>query len=191
MIVGYCRVSTEQQVMDRQVEIMKKYNVERTFEEKMTGKDTNRPVLNELMQFVRDGDTIVIESYSRLARNNIKLHELLEKLTQKGVTVISAKESFDTSTATGKLMLTLCGAFAEFERDVMLERQREAIRIAKEQGKYTGRPKKKIPNEIEIINDWVNRKISAKAAAEIMGISRATFYRRWKQGLPQSAEIVH
>lgn len=137
MRVAYVRVSTIEQNEARQLEGLEKYNIEKWFTEKVSGKNTNRPQLLALLDFVREGDTVYIHDFSRLARSTKDLLELVELFREKGVTLVSNKENIDTSTPTGKLMLTMIAAINEFERTNMLERQREGIEIAKREGKYS------------------------------------------------------
>ena len=139
MKVAYVRVSTIEQNEGRQLESLKKYDIEKWFEEKVSGKDTNRPQLQSMLDFVREGDTIYIHDFSRLARSTKDLLEIIERLQKKNVALISVKENFDTSTPTGKLMVTVIAAINEFERTNLLERQREGIAIAKGKGVYKGR----------------------------------------------------
>ena len=141
MIVGYVRVSTVEQNESRQMVTMENYKVEKVFSEKVSAKDTNREELNKMLDFVREGDIIVIHDFSRLARSTKDLLDIVELLEDKKVNLISAKENIDSSTPTGKLMLTMIGAINEFERTNMLERQREGIAIAKSEGKYKGERK--------------------------------------------------
>lgn len=136
--VGYIRVSTAEQNTIRQEVLMQTLGVEQIYIDKARGKNTNRPELNRMLEYVRVGDTVIVESISRFARNTRDLLELVERLTAKGVEFISKKEAIDTTTPTGKFMLTIFGAVAELEREYILLRQREGIAIAKEQGKYTG-----------------------------------------------------
>lgn len=181
MKVGYIRVSTTEQNTARQEVIMEKLGVEKLFHEKVTGKDTNRPQLNAMLDFVREGDTVVVESYSRLARSTKDLLELVEKLNQKKVRFISQKENIDTSTPQGRLMFTVFAGLAQFERECMLQRQREGIEIAKQQGKYKGRPKKTLDNFLELYDSVKNNEISISKASKILGVSRSTFYRRMRE----------
>ena len=146
MKVGYVRVSTTEQNTARQEDMMKTLGVEKVFIDKCSGKDTDRPQLQQMLEFVREGDNVVVESYSRLARSTRDLLSLLEQLNSKGVKFISVKENFDTSTPQGELMLTIFAGLAQFEREVMLQRQREGILLAQAAGKYKGRPKKTIPD---------------------------------------------
>lgn len=173
MNIAYIRVSTIEQNEGRQVEVMKKYDIDKTFIEKASGKDTNRPQLQELLDFAREGDVVYIESFSRLARNTKDLLELMDSMKAKGIKVISIKEGFDISTPNGKLMLTMLGAIAEFERDITLERQREGIALAKAQGKYKGRKAKELPENFNnLYEQYMQRKITKSKLAELCGVSR-------------------
>lgn len=176
MIVGYVRVSTVEQNEDRQLVTMKKYDVEKVFSEKVSAKDKNRNELNNMLDFVREGDTIVIHDFSRLARSTKDLLEIVELLDNKKVNIISAKENLDSSTPTGKLMLTMIGAINEFERANLLERQREGIAIAKEQGKYKGRKEINIDNELwsNLYTKYLNRELNKTQFAKELNISRPT-----------------
>jgi len=174
VIVGYVRVSTVEQNESRQLITMEKYNVEKVFSEKVSAKDTNREELNKMLEFVREGDTIVIHDFSRLARSTKDLLEIVELLEDKNVNLISAKENIDSSTPTGKLMLTMIGAINEFERTNMLERQREGIAIAKSLGKYKGRKEVKVDNFEEYYSKYLNRELNKTQLAKELGISRPT-----------------
>ena len=136
MLVGYIRVSTQEQNTVRQEVLLESLGVEILFIDKASGKNAERPELIRMMEFVRQGDTIVVESISRFARNTRDLLELVERLTAKGVEFVSKKESIDTSSPTGKFMLTVFGAVAELERAYILERQKEGIAVAKAKGIY-------------------------------------------------------
>lgn len=181
MKVGYIRVSTTDQNTARQEVIMEELGVQKLFYEKLTGKDTNRPQLNSMLDFVREGDAVVVESYSRLARSTKDLLDLVEKLNQKKVLFISQKEKIDTSTPQGRLMFTLFAGLVQFERESMLERQREGIEVAKQQGKYKGRPKKSLDNFTELYVSVKNNDISISKASKLLGVSRSTFYRKMKE----------
>lgn len=174
MILGYVRVSTVEQNEARQLVTMEKYDVEKVFTEKVSAKDTNRPQLQELLDYVREGDTVVIHDFSRLARSTKDLLDIVELLENKGVILISAKENIDTSTPTGKLMLTMIGAINEFERTNLLERQREGIAIAKAEGKYKGRKEVKVDNFEEYYNKYKNRDLNKSQLAKELGVSRPT-----------------
>lgn len=174
MKIAYIRVSSIDQNEQRQIEAMQKYGIEKWFTEKVSAKDTNRPKLQELLDFCREGDTIHIHDFSRLARSTKDLLDIVELLHRKGVTLVSNKENIDSSTPTGKLMLTMIGAINEFERMNLLERQREGIAIAKRNGKYRGGKPKKIPNFEEYYSRYQTRQISKSALAKALEISRPT-----------------
>lgn len=177
MNIGYVRVSTVDQNEARQVEALKTYNIDKWFEEKISAKDTNRPELQNMLDYAREGDTIYVLDFSRLARSTKDLLSLVDQITEKSVKLVSLKENIDTSTPTGKLMLTMIGAIAEFERTNLLERQREGIALAKKSGKYKGRKKIKKPENFDqIIKKWKNREITAKEAMELTGLKKNTFY---------------
>ena len=178
MKIGYVRVSTKEQNTARQEEIMKSLEVDKVYLDKMSGRNTDRPALLEMMNFVREGDSVVVESISRFARNTKDLLELTEQLNSKHVQFVSQKESIDTNTPAGKFMLTIFGAVAELEREYIRQRQREGIEIAKEHGKYKGRPAKQLDTFDEIYQQWKSGNISATYASKQLNISRSTFYRR-------------
>ncbi len=174
--IAYIRVSSEQQHLERQIENLKKYDIEKWFEEKVSGKNTDRPKLNEMLEYIRSGDTVYIHSFDRLARNTKDLLDIVELLEKKDVTLVSTKENIDTSTPTGKLMLTMIGAIATFERELIRERQAEGIKIAKEKGKFKGRQVKRIDDSLLLteFEKYKKREISKKQLAENLNISRPT-----------------
>lgn len=176
MKLGYVRVSTVEQNEERQLETMRKFEVEKVFSEKVSAKNTNRPKLQELLDFAREGDTIYIHDFSRLARNTQDLLNIVEALNVKGVHLVSSKENIDTSTATGKLLLTVIAAINQFERENLRERQLEGIKIAKNKGLYKGRKPVKVDNFEEHYNRWKNREVSKSQLARELGISRQTLY---------------
>lgn len=180
MRVGYIRVSSQNQHTERQEYAMK--DVEKTFIEKISGKDMNRPQLKAMMDFVREGDVVVVESYSRLARSTKDLLSIIEQLENKGVKFVSLKENIDTTTPQGRLMLTLFGGLAQFEREQTLQRQLEGIQIAKSKGVYKGRKPINLPeNYNEVISIWKKGDITARKAMEILKMSPTTFYRKAKE----------
>lgn len=178
MKIGYVRVSTLEQNTIRQEIIMEKLGVTELFIDKISGKNKDRPELNRLLNFVRKGDTVIVESISRFARNTKDLLELIELLKSKDVEFVSEKEKIDTTTPTGKFMLTIFGAVAELEREYILQRQREGIEIAKQNGKYKGRKKIEISDLNSVINKVKNNQMTATRAMKILNISKSTFYRR-------------
>lgn len=182
MRIGYVRVSTEGQNTDRQDELMRELNVEKVYTDKQSGKNKERPGLKDMMNFVREGDTVVVESISRFARSTKDLLGLLEDLKAKGVEFYSKKESFDTTTPQGKFVLTMFGALAELEREQILQRQAEGIAEAKKKGKYTGRKPIAVDEDAftEQYRAWKNGETSPKFICKKLGLSHATFYRRVK-----------
>ena len=178
MNIAYVRVSTIEQNEARQTEGLKKYNIDKWFTEKVSAKDSNRPKLKEMIEFARENDTIYIHSLDRLARSTKDLLDIVDQLKAKGVHLVSSKENIDTGTATGKLMLTMIGAINTFERENMLERQREGIAIAKEEGKYMGRQEIVQPdNWVEVYSKYKTRDLTGTKAMELLGLKRNTFYK--------------
>ena len=180
MKIGYVRVSTLEQHEERQkVELTEKAHVEKIFLDKLSGKDTDRPQLQAMLEFAREGDTVYVSEFSRLARSTKDLLDIVQQLKEKQVQVISLKESFDTSTPAGELAMTMFAAIATFERKIMLERQREGIALAKAQGKYRGRKEVKKPaNWQELVIKYKCREIaSVSELVRICGCSRPTIYK--------------
>lgn len=177
MKIGYIRVSAVEQNTIRQETLMEALGVDEIYMDKVSGKNTNRPELQKMLHYVRKGDTVIVESISRFARNTKDLLELVEQLTAKEVEFISQKESIDTSTPAGKFMLTIFAAVAELEREYILQRQREGIAEAKKLGKYQGRKAKVHPDAEKVIKKWKEKEITATAAMQLLGVSKTTFYR--------------
>lgn len=180
MKIGYIRVSTQEQNTIRQEVMMHELGVDELYIDRASGKNTDRPELKKMMDYVWRGDTVIVESISRFARNTRDLLELVEQLTDKGVEFISRKEAIDTTTPTGKFMLTVFGAVAELEREYILQRQREGIEIAKQHGKYKGRKPIEHPDFDEVVSRWRKGEITAVEARKRLGMSKATFYRKVK-----------
>ena len=176
--IAYVRVSTADQNEARQLEALKPYEVERIFLEKASAKDTHRPKLQEMLEFVREDDTVYVKDFSRLARSTKDLLNIVELLDKKGVKLISLKENIDSKTTTGRLMLTMIGAIYEFERMNLLERQKEGIAIAKLAGKYKGRKEIKLPeNGEEVFEKWERRELTGRAAMRELKLKSNTFYK--------------
>ena len=181
MKIGYVRVSTEEQNTARQEIMLRELGVDEVFIDKGSGKNANRPELTRMMNYVRRGDTVIVESISRFARNTRDLLDLVEQLTEKQVEFVSRKEAIDTTTPTGKFVLTVFAAVAELEREYILQRQREGIAIAKQQGKYRGRPPKVYPDFERIAARWQKGEITAVQAMKQLGMSKTRFYERVKR----------
>lgn len=178
MNIAYARVSTEEQHINRQTEALKNYHIDKWFIEKVSGKDMNRPKLKELLNFVREGDTVYVVDWSRLSRSVIDLLKIIELLNNTGCQLISLKEQFDTKSVTGKLMLNLIASINEFERENLLLRQKEGIAVAKQKGVYKGRKPKEFDPEYlnKVLTAVKNRQMTVVRAAELLGVSRATVY---------------
>lgn len=182
--IGYVRVSTEEQNEARQVEALRAVGVEPDdmFVDKKSGKNAERNALTAMLSFVRRGDVVITESISRIARNTKDLLEIVAMLKGKGVEFVSMKEAIDTSTPTGKFMLTVFAAMAELERDNILERQREGIAIAKAEGKYKGRKPVAVGDAFFAITKmWTEGHITLKEAQARLGMAPATFFRKCKE----------
>ena len=163
--------------------LMQELGVDEVYIDRLSGKNTDRPELKKMMDYVRKGDTVIVESISRFARNTRDLLELIEKLSEKGVEFVSKKEAIDTTTPTGKFMLTVFGAVAELEREYILQRQQEGIAIANAKGKYRGRKPIERSNFDAVEKLWRAGTISAAEAMRRLDMSRSTFYRKVRQHL--------
>ena len=181
MLIGYVRVSTAEQNSARQEVLMQNLGVEKVYLDKASGKNANRPQLQEMLAFARQGDTIVVESISRFARNTRDLLDLMEQLNAKGIGFVSKKEAIDTTTPTGKFMLTVFAAVAELEREYLLQRQREGIAIAKRAGKYKGRKPIDRTALQPVLEEYRKGNLTATQAMRKMNVSKSTFYRMFQQ----------
>lgn len=182
MKVMYQRVSTIDQNLARQKQWANRYSVEKVFADKCSGKNAKRPELEKMLEFVREGDFVIVESIDRLARCVKDLLEIVGKLKAKQVQFISIKENIDTSTPTGKFCLRLFGSLAELERDTIRERQMEGIALAKERGVYKGRAPRKIDLDKfrTMCEEWINGNRTATSIQKEFAISGTTFY-RWSK----------
>lgn len=182
MKIGYVRVSTEEQNEARQEIIMKQLEVERVFIDKVSGMNTKRPALQEMLQFIREGDILVVESYSRLARSTVDLLKIVEELHEREIGFISHKEKIDTTTPQGRLMLTIFAGIYQFERECMLQRQKEGIAIAKAEGKYKGRKPIEVDQALfeAVYQEWKDGRIKAVEAMKKLKVTKPTFYRKVK-----------
>lgn len=181
MIIGYARVSTEQQELDRQIDALNKYGVDEMYTEKITGTKANRPELDKVKMIARKGDTVVIESLSRLGRSSKDLLILIDEWEKQGVKLVSLKENVDTSTPTGKLLTTVLSAICQFERDITVQRTQEGLKAARARGRKGGRPKvdsKALERALKLYDAQTH---SVKEITEISGISSATLYRAIQQ----------
>ncbi|MEM1486006.1 recombinase family protein [Oscillospiraceae bacterium PP1C4] len=165
-IFGYARVSTEQQNLDRQIDALNRYGVDTIYNEKMTGTKRERPELNKMLERMTSGDTVVIESLSRLGRSTKNLIELTELF-----------QSIDISTSTGKLLFTLMSAIAQFERDCIADRTREGLKAARSRGRKGGRPKTNAEAVKKTVKLYGTRQYSIPEIEELTGVKKSTLYR--------------
>ena len=178
---GYARVSTEAQNLYRQLDALEKYGVDKIYNEKMTGTKRDRPELEKMLERMTEGDTVVIESLSRLGRSTKDLIELVELFEKRGVHLVSLKEQIDTTTSTGKLLFTLMSAIAQFERDVIADRTREGLKAARARGHFGGRPRfddEKVRQAIKLYN---TKEYSLREIEELTGVKKGTLYRSLKR----------
>ena len=181
MNIAYVRVSTQEQNTGRQLEALIQYNIERTFEEKISGKDTNRPQLKAMMEFAREGDVVYIESISRLARSTRDFLNIVDEMTAKNISLVSLKEHIDTTTPQGKFMLSVFAALSELERETIKQKQAEGIALNRAQNKPYGRPRIEIDEVFETTyKRWKAEEITAVEAMKLTGLKKNTFYNRVK-----------
>lgn len=179
--IAYVRVSTIEQNEARQKEALEKFEIDRWFIEKASGKDTNRPQLQEMLAYIREDDTVYVEEFSRLGRSTADLLATVQAIEDAGAKFVSLKESFDTSTPVGRLQMTMMAAIAEFERAMILERQKEGIAIAKREGKYKGRKAVSVPDIGKYYQQYMSRRGTKTDIAKELGISRTTLDKLFKQ----------
>lgn len=180
MTYGYARVSTEDQNLDRQVDMLTQKNVDMMFTEKVSGTKKSRPELDRLLSLLEAGDTVIVESLSRLGRSTKNLIELVEFFQEKGVHLVSLKESIDTSTPSGKLLFTLMSAIAQFERDTIEERTREGLNAARARGRVGGRPRTKKEKINKALRLYATGEYTLKEIEEITDVKKSTLYRYMK-----------
>lgn len=180
MIYGYARVSTADQNLDRQKDALQKFGVDRLYCEKMSGTKKNRPELDRMLAEIQDGDTIVIESLSRLGRSVKNLSELMETLNKRNIRLVSLKETIDTRSPTGKLLFTILSSLAQFERDVLVERTQEGLNAARARGRVGGRPKADQSALVKAMALYRTKQYSVKEITELTGVSKSTLYRAIK-----------
>lgn len=179
--IAYVRVSTTDQNESRQMEALRPYDIDKFFIEKVSGKNATRPKLKELLEYIREDDTVYVSEFSRLGRSTADLLSIVRQIEDTGAKFISLKEQFDTQTPSGKLQMTMLAAISEFERDMILERQREGIAIAKREGKYKGRKRINVPNIEKYYDRYMTRQATKAQIAAELSISRNTLDRLFKE----------
>ncbi|HWO97221.1 MAG TPA: recombinase family protein [Bacillus sp. (in: firmicutes)] len=182
-LFGYARVSTVEQNIERQLDILKEYGVQDDdiFADKISGTKFQRPALDELQKVLRNGDTVITESLSRLSRSTQDLLTILNDWQNRGITYISIKEQLDFSTSTGKLMLTVLAALSQFERDVIRDRVCEGLASARARGRVGGRPKTNKKALEKAIKLYDSNVYSIREITEISGVSQSVLYRALKE----------
>ena len=180
MVYGYARVSTSDQNLDRQKDALEKYGIDDLYCEKMSGTKKNRPELDRMLSKIQDGDTVVIESLSRLGRSVKNLAELMELFNSKNIRLVSLKETIDTTSSTGRLLFIILSSLAQFERDVLVERTREGLNAARTRGRVGGRPKSNEMAVTKAMALYNTRQYSIKEITELTGVSKSTLYRSIK-----------
>lgn len=191
MRIGYIRVSTTHQNTDRQEDSLEQMNVEKLFIEKASGKDRSRPQLKALLDFVQEGDVVVVNELSRMARSVVDLYDIAKELNEKGAMLESLKEPIDITSATGKLTFGILAVLAQFERELLLERQREGIAAAKARGKRWGRENIYGTDERlvhEVFSKYYVKEISYDEATKRLGMKKSTFYYRYNKWMDQQRE---
>ena len=180
MKIGYVRCSSVTQNPERQEVLMERLGVDKVYIDMCSGKNMQRPQLQAMLDFMREGDTIIVESFSRLARSTKDLLEITDIMTAKGVEFISQKETIDTKTPAGRMLLTILASISQFERECIRERQQEGIELKKARGEYKGRVPIKIEDADfeEQYKAWRSKIITAKKAMGNLGLKPNTFYRR-------------
>lgn len=176
-VYGYARVSTQHQELNRQIDLLEQQNCNEILTEKMTGTKASRPQLDRLKDKLRPGDTVVVESFSRLGRSTKDLIELVNYFEEHDVKLVSLKENFDTTTPQGRLMMTVFQAFSQFERDLIVERTKEGLKSARARGRKGGRPRVNQREVERALKLYHTREYSVKEITEMTGISGATLYR--------------
>jgi DNA invertase Pin-like site-specific DNA recombinase len=183
VLVGYARVSTNDQDYELQVEKLKEFGCEKIFTEKKSGKDTGRPEFQKALEYLRPGDKLVVYKIDRLARSSRDLHNIVHELEGKNIGVVFIREQIDFSTASGKLMFTMLGAIAEFERDLINERTKEGRERAKAQGKHLGRKgqdTKEVKRAIKLFMEREKNGLSVNDISKQTGVPRSTIYAKAK-----------
>lgn len=181
MIYGYARVSTADQNLDRQKDALIKYGVDVLRCEKMSGTKKNRPELDKMLAELFEGDTVVIESLSRLGRSTNNLAELMETFNTKNIRLVSLKETIDTTTPTGKLLYTILSSLAQFERDILVERTNEGLKAARARGRTGGRPKTDAKAMQKALALYQTKEYSITDITDLTGVSKSALYRALKE----------
>ena len=181
MVYGYARVSTADQNLDRQLDALRKHGIDKLFCEKMSGTKKNRPELDKMLNELSEGDTVVIESLSRLGRSVKNLSELMEYFNTKNIRLVSMKETIDTTSPTGRLLYTILASLAAFERDILVERTSEGLKAARARGRVGGRPKTDAKAMQKALALYQTKEYSITDITDLTGVSKSALYRALKE----------
>lgn len=181
MKIGYARVSTHEQSLDLQLDALAKAGCEKIYQEKMSGMKDDRPQLNLLIEYAREGDVLVVYKLDRLGRSTKRLIELSEELQERGIELVSIRDSIDTTTAVGKAMFKMLAVLAEMERDLISERTKAGLESARARGRNGGRPKKDIKQVEKALKLYETEQYTVKEIEEMTSVSKATLYRELKK----------
>ena len=181
MFVGYCRVSTNLQSVDRQKDLLLNYGCEQIFSDQISGAKFGRSGLSEMLDFLSPNDTVVVTQLDRLGRSLKQLLEVVEQIEGKGCDFVSLSQGFDTRTPSGKMIFSVMGAIAQFERDLIIERTNQGLDSARAKGVKLGRKYKLNPEQVALLNQLKGEGRSAKEISKLLGVSKATIY-RYKNG---------
>lgn len=182
MIYAYARVSTTEQHLERQLDALRRYGIDKLYCEKLSGTKKNRPELDKMLAELSEGDTVVIESLSRLGRSTKNLAELMETFNNKNIRLVSLKETIDTTTPTGKLLYTILSSLCQFERDILVERTNEGLKAARARGRTGGRPKTDAKAMQKAIALYETKQYSLKEIQDLTGVSKSALYRFKNEG---------
>ncbi|NGQ95487.1 recombinase family protein [Brevibacillus sp. SYP-B805] len=177
MIFGYARVSTQDQNLDAQIDVLNKYGVDRIYHEKMTGKTKERPQLEELLKVLRPGDKVVVYKLDRISRSTKHLIELAEHFEKAGVDFVSIRDNIDTSTAMGRFFFRMMASIAELERDIIVERTHAGLEAARARGRKGGRPSKNADKVALALDMYASKRYTIEQITEATGLGKTTLYR--------------
>jgi DNA invertase Pin-like site-specific DNA recombinase len=181
MKLGYARVSTHEQSLDLQLDALEKAGCEKIYQEKISGMKDDRPQLQELLEYAREGDVLVVYKLDRLGRSTKRLIELAEELEKRGIELVSVKDNIDTTTVVGKAMFRMLAVLAEMERDLIAERTKAGLESARARGRKGGRPKKDKKQVDKALKLYASQQYTVKEIEEMTGVSKATLYRNLKK----------
>ncbi|MCU7708339.1 recombinase family protein [Priestia sp. JV24] len=182
--IGYARVSTKEQDLSLQIEKLQEHGIDKIFMEKESGSNSKRKELHKALDYLREGDKLIVYKIDRLARSTFDLHKIAKELEERGIGLVFIKEQIDFTTSTGKLMFSLLGSIAEFERDIINERTAEGRERAKAQGKHMGRKgqdEKQVKKALKLYEEREEKGLSVNDIVKMTGVPRSTIYAKRKE----------